>query len=109
MPKRKAEEPADGHVDHVGDKEPDSGDNDSSDTSDDDDASDSAPEVSDEEDEDEDDEEGEAFDNIQVDFQFFDPQEKDFHGLKALMHTYLDGLDYDCSNLVETIIQQVVL
>ncbi|GAB4823115.1 hypothetical protein N2152v2_010161 [Parachlorella kessleri] len=46
-----------------------------------------------------DDEDGEAFDSINVDFEFYDPQEKDFHGLKALLHTYLDGEQYNCSEL----------
>ena len=45
--------------------------------------------------------------DINVDFEFFDPQEIDFHGLKALLQTYLDGTAYDCSQLVETMIQQV--
>ena len=53
-----------------------------------------------------DDEDGEAFDSINVDFEFYDPQEKDFHGLKALLHTYLDGEQYNCSELVQAIIEQ---
>jgi hypothetical protein len=35
------------------------------------------------------------------------PQEIDFHGLKALLHTYLDGEQYDGSGLADTIIAQV--
>lgn len=44
---------------------------------------------------------------VNVDFEFFDPQEIDFHGLRALLQTYLDGTAYDCSELVETVIKQV--
>ena len=44
---------------------------------------------------------------IDVDFEFFDPQEIDFHGLRALLQTYLDGTVYNCSELVETVIKQV--
>jgi hypothetical protein len=67
---------------------------------------DSAPEVSDEQ-EDEDSPDEDPFDQIDVNFQFFDPKESDFHGLKALLHTYLDGQQYDSSPLVDTIIAQV--
>ena len=44
---------------------------------------------------------------VDVDFEFFDPQEVDFHGLKALLQTYLDGSTFSCSELVDTIIKQV--
>lgn len=44
---------------------------------------------------------------VDVDFEFFDPQEVDFHGLKALLQTYLDGSTYSCSELVDTVITQV--
>lgn len=44
---------------------------------------------------------------VDVDFEFFDPQEVDFHGLKALLQTYLDGSSYSCSELVDTVIKQV--
>eukprot|EP00882_Tetradesmus_deserticola_P020570 GHRQ01022224.1.p1 GENE.GHRQ01022224.1~~GHRQ01022224.1.p1 ORF type:complete len:254 (+),score=93.39 GHRQ01022224.1:84-845(+) len=66
---------------------------------------DSAPEVSDDQ-EDEDSPDEDPFDQIDVNFQFFDPKESDFHGLKALLHTYLDGQQYDSSPLVDTIIAQ---
>ena len=46
-------------------------------------------------------------DQVDVDFEFFDPQEVDFHGLKALLQTYLDGSPYNCSELVDTVIKQV--
>lgn len=71
----------------------------------DDNSSSSGPEVSDDEKEDSDD--PDAFDKIDVNFEFFDPKESDFHGLKALLHTYLDGQQYDSSPLVDAIIQQV--
>lgn len=51
-----------------------------------------------------DDEDGEAFDHIDVNFEFFDPSEDDFHGLKTLLIHYLDGEEYSCSELVEAII-----
>ena len=44
---------------------------------------------------------------VTVDFEFFDPQEIDYHGLKALLQTYLDGEAFSCSELVDAIIQQV--
>ena len=105
MGKRKAEaelEPA-----QVAEEEEESPSSEYSDEEEDDSDDSSGPEVSDEDEEDEDDEDGEAFKEVQVNFQFFDPHEKDFHGLKALLHTYLDGQQYDCSGLVDTIIQQV--
>jgi protein BCP1 len=80
------------------------GTGDSGDSSDD---GSSAPEVSDDDAQSEDDEDGDAFEEVNVDFQFFDPKEIDFHGLKALLHTYLDGGVYDGSGLAEAIIAQV--
>ncbi len=53
--------------------------------------------------------EPDADETVQVDFEFFDPQEGDFHGLKALLQTYLDGDAFSCSELVEAIILQVSL
>ena len=45
---------------------------------------------------------------VDVDLEFFDPAERDFHGLKALLKTYLDGNEFTgCSELVEMIIKQV--
>lgn len=43
----------------------------------------------------------------QVDFQFYDPADKDYHGLKALLATYLDGRPYEASALVDTLVAQV--
>jgi protein BCP1 len=77
----------------------------SSDSSSGDDGSSSGPEVSDDEKEASDD--PDAFDKIDVNFEFYDPKESDFHGLKALLHSYLDGQQYDSSPLVDAIIEQV--
>lgn len=84
------------------DEEPSSG---SSGSSGDEDGSSSGPEVSDEP-EAGDSDDPDAFDKIDVNFEFFDPKESDFHGLKALLHSYLDGQQYDSSPLVDAIIQQ---
>ncbi|DBA84963.1 TPA: hypothetical protein ACH3X2_005704 [Trebouxia sp. C0005] len=48
----------------------------------------------------------EGNEEVDVNFEFFDPQEVDFHGLKALLQTYLDGSPYNCSELVDTVIKQ---
>ncbi|EIE20943.1 hypothetical protein COCSUDRAFT_43807 [Coccomyxa subellipsoidea C-169] len=45
-------------------------------------------------------------DIVNIDFEFFDPTDIDFHGLKSLLRTYLDGEEFGCSELVETIIKQ---
>jgi protein BCP1 len=87
------------------DEEGGSGSSGSASDSGDGDSSSSGPEVSDDGKEDSDD--PDAFDKIDVNFEFFDPKESDFHGLKALLHTYLDGQQYDSSPLVDAIIQQV--
>jgi hypothetical protein len=62
-------------------------------------------EDSSEEEEDEDPEDN----TVNVTMAFRDPTEADFHGLKALLQTYLDGAPYSCSELVDTIIKQVSL
>ena len=47
-------------------------------------------------------------DVVNVDLEFYDPSEIDFHGLKALLRSLLDGDDFHgCSDLVEAIIRQV--
>ncbi len=53
-----------------------------------------------------DDEAGEAFEQIDVDFGFFCPQEKDFQGLRTLLQGYLDGQQWACSELADAIIRQ---
>lgn len=45
--------------------------------------------------------------SVDVTLEFFDPKEADFHGLKALLQSYLDGEAYSCSDLVDVIIKQV--
>ena len=70
------------------------------------DSSDSDGSRSDDAGEDEDDSDDDE--TVDVDLEFFDPAEGDFHGLKALLKTYLDGNEFNgCSELVELIIQQV--
>lgn len=51
----------------------------------------------------EDDSDGCAFDSIDVDFEFFDPDESDFQGIKTLLTNYLDGNIYKCTELVEDV------
>ena len=72
-----------------------------------DDEEESFPSASASGDESDDDADGEAYKEINVEFEFFDPKENDFHGLKTLLHSYLDGQQYDCSGLVDAIIKQV--
>uniref|UniRef100_A0A061R7N2 Protein BCCIP homolog n=1 Tax=Tetraselmis sp. GSL018 TaxID=582737 RepID=A0A061R7N2_9CHLO len=43
---------------------------------------------------------------INVDFEFFDPKEVDFHGLKALLGHYLDGEPFELSDFADAIIAQ---
>ncbi|GLC61591.1 hypothetical protein PLESTB_001773800 [Pleodorina starrii] len=88
----------------------DEGEDDDDDDSDDDGSDDdSCPEASSSEAESEDDEDGEAYKEVNVQFEFFDPQERDVLGLKALLNTYLDGQQYDCSGLVDAIIRQTAV
>lgn len=45
---------------------------------------------------------------VNVELEFFDPSEIDYHGLKMLLRSLLDGEDFPgCSDLVEAIIRQV--
>ncbi len=44
-----------------------------------------------------------------VDIQFYDPQDRDFHGLAALLQGYLDGDSFSCSSLVEAVLKQACL
>lgn len=43
---------------------------------------------------------------VDVDFGFYCPQEKDFHGLRTLLAGYLDGQQWAASDLADAIIQQ---
>ena len=113
MPKRKVEEPeveeAEEDNSEEGtsgsDSDGGSGSDDGSSSSDGDD--DGFPDVSDKGEEDEDDEEGEKQEEIVINFEFFPPKEIDFHGLRSLLTTYLDGQQYDVSGLVNSILKQV--
>lgn len=67
----------------------------------------SAPDVSDSDGpESSDDDDGGKFEAVDVRFEFYDPKESDFHGLKALLTPYLDGAQYDCSGLADAVIAQ---
>ena len=55
------------------------------------------------------DSESEKGSDVAVDLEFFDPKESDFQGLKSLLHLFLDGREYDSSELADTIIKQVRL
>ncbi len=47
-------------------------------------------------------------DFVNVELEFFDPSEIDYHGLKMLLRSLLDGEDFQgCSDLVEAILRQV--
>ncbi|MCO5575211.1 hypothetical protein L7F22_029009 [Adiantum nelumboides] len=43
---------------------------------------------------------------VDVDFEFFDPKEEDFHGVKALLRTYLDDATWDLGGFVDIILGQ---
>ena len=105
MPKRKQQQagaPADsGEEQEAAGAEPAASDSSSGDSSDDYPSGDegSSGESSD-------DEAGEAFEQVDVDFEFYCPQEKDFLGLRTLLANYLDGKEWACSDLADAIIQQ---
>ncbi|KAG6399033.1 hypothetical protein SASPL_140507 [Salvia splendens] len=44
--------------------------------------------------------------DVQADFVFFDPKLSDFHGVKVLLQTYLDNLQWDLSGFVDLILGQ---
>ncbi|XP_027341770.1 protein BCCIP homolog [Abrus precatorius] len=46
---------------------------------------------------------------VQADFSFFDPKPNDFHGVKTLLQTYLDDLEWDLSGFVELILGQTTV
>mmetsp|Transcript_15350 Transcript_15350/g.18500 ORF Transcript_15350/g.18500 Transcript_15350/m.18500 type:complete len:402 (+) Transcript_15350:127-1332(+) len=60
----------------------------------------------DDEDDDEEDDESEHDEEVNVDFEFFDPKPDDFHGIKQLMQNYLDGKVYNSSELCDILIAQ---
>ena len=124
MPKRSKDDTAEEKEEEEEEEEEDTSD---------DDGSDEYPDVSDELEDGDDDEDGNDTkqEEIVIDFEFFTPkvchacmgksaslltflfivhcpQEIDFHGLKALLFTYLDGEQYDASGLVNAILKQVL-
>ncbi|KAI5083045.1 hypothetical protein GOP47_0002788 [Adiantum capillus-veneris] len=70
----------------------------------DDGPSDKALGVQDTNDSDEEDDDSQEI--VNVDFEFFDPKEEDFHGVKALLRTYLDDATWDLSGFVDIILGQ---
>ena len=101
------------------DKEPDRDDASSSDitsssssaysssSDDDDDEVDSTDESSEEEEEDgKKKKKKKKNEEINVDFEFYDPKPIDFLGLKMLLGTWLDGLEFDSSGLCDALIAQ---
>eukprot|EP00961_Rhodomonas_salina_P173110 2334384-Rhodomonas_salina.1 len=57
--------------------------------------------------EEEDDDEGSDFDELQVDFDFVNPKEADFHGIKLFLKNLLDGAEWDSSGVADLILEQV--
>ncbi|GLT24849.1 hypothetical protein SLA2020_000170 [Shorea laevis] len=52
----------------------------------------------------------EAFDGVvQADFAFFDPKPDDFHGVKTLLQSYLDDMQWDLSGFVDLILDQTTV
>ncbi|KAL4433497.1 hypothetical protein ABPG74_002894 [Tetrahymena malaccensis] len=72
-------------------------------------------ELEDEDDEEEDDDEDEEGDEneedeiLNVDFEFKDANETMFHSVKGLINGYLDGSDYNSSDLADIIVKQFTL
>lgn len=108
MPKRKQQQqeppPSDSEEEAGAGSEPEQSGSSGSESESDSEDFPSGAESSDEESSD--DEAGEAFEQIDVDFGFYCPQEKDFHGLRTLLQNYLDGQQWSCSELADAIIQQ---
>ncbi|KAI3976966.1 hypothetical protein MKX01_008824 [Papaver californicum] len=46
---------------------------------------------------------------VQLDFDFFSPKPEDFHGVKVLLHTYLDDQQWDLSSFVDLILGQTTV
>ncbi|EAS06153.1 p21-carboxy-terminal region-binding protein (macronuclear) [Tetrahymena thermophila SB210] len=66
-------------------------------------------EEEDEDDDDEEGEEGEEDEVLNVDFEFKDANETMFHSVKGLINGYLDGSDYNSSDLADIIVKQFTL
>lgn len=48
-------------------------------------------------------------DVVDVDFEFFDPKPEDYHGVKALLRSYLDDTAWDLGGFVDLIISQTTV
>lgn len=46
---------------------------------------------------------------MDVDFEYFDPKPNDFHGIKALLRTYLDDETWDISGFTDLILAQTTV
>lgn len=59
------------------------------------------------------DEKSDSHDNSQdivnVDFEFFDPRPDDYHGVKALLRTYVDDVKWDLGGFVDVILSQTTV
>lgn len=67
----------------------------------------SIAQVSDEQEVSDEEEAGPSDELINVDFEFFDPAERDFHGIKTLLTPLFDGQPLSTSQLTEFILHQV--
>ncbi|XP_023640202.1 protein BCCIP homolog isoform X2 [Capsella rubella] len=47
--------------------------------------------------------------DVQADFEFFDPKPTDFHGVKTLLQNYLDDKEWDLSSFVDLILEQTTV
>ena len=65
-----------------------------------------APDVSEQEESDDELGEDTKQEEVIVNFEFFSAKEADYHGLKCLLTSFLDGNQYDCSGLCNSIIKQ---
>ncbi|KAH7421642.1 hypothetical protein KP509_13G069000 [Ceratopteris richardii] len=55
---------------------------------------------------DSDEDEDSSVELVNVDFEFFDPKEDDFHGVKALLRSFLDDISWDIGGFVDIILGQ---
>lgn len=46
---------------------------------------------------------------VYADFEFFDPKQDDFHGLKSLLTTYCDGKEWDLNGFIDIILAQTTV
>lgn len=47
--------------------------------------------------------------DVQADFEFFDPKPTDFNGVKILLQNYLDDKEWDLSSFVDLILEQTTV